>query len=297
MVLRLAGRLLRSGPVGDLLSAASWSGVNDVMPSSTWSERATEEELEQYQREGYFARKSVFHDVELKPVRDAVETIHHRIEEGARADGVEPHRKIDGKRYQKILGSSVQWEWQDESTEIRTMEPYHHHDDRMNWMIDDVRLWGPARAIVGSESISLFSDKLNFKRQNGAPFPWHQDNPYWAFECQHLDQLISVAIVLDDSTIENGCLWLIPGSHKHGALDCFEDRGTVGRLYTDIDRYDLNEPKPMDLPAGSIVYFHGDIVHGSRGNRTAEKRRLLLLTYQPGGMARWQRDDIRPVFG
>lgn len=267
------------------------------MSANAWSERATEDELEQYERDGYFARTSVFDDEELKPLRDAVEMIHDKIVEGSRAEDVEPFRLIDGKRYQKILGSSVQWEWQDDSNEIRTMEPYHQLDPRLNELIDDVRLWGPARRIVNSESISLFSDKLNFKRPGGAPFPWHQDNPYWAFLCNHLDQLVSVGIILDNSTIENGCLWMIPGSHKHGALECFEDRGTVGRLYTDIDRYELNEPAPMDLPAGSIVYFHGDIVHGSQGNRSEEKRRLLLLTYQPGGLSRWQREDVRPVFG
>ena len=61
------------------------------MPSNGLSQRATEEELEQYERDGYFARTSVFHDVELKPVRDAVESIHRKIEEGARADDVAPH--------------------------------------------------------------------------------------------------------------------------------------------------------------------------------------------------------------
>ena len=105
----------------------------------------------------------------------------------------------------------------------------------------------------------------------------------------------SLAIVLDDSTIENGCLWLIPGSHKQGALQCFTDRGVVGRLYTDVDNLDWNEPEPIDVPAGSLVYFHGDIVHGSQVNRSEVERRLLLLTYQPAGLPRWQRKDVRPV--
>ncbi len=258
-------------------------------------ERATADEMAQYERDGYFARTGVFSEDELAPMREAVDGIHDQIERTAREPDVEPVRLIDGKRYQMILGSSVQWEWKDGSGEIRTMEPYHHLDPRLDAMIDDVRLWGPARDIVGSEGISLFSDKLNFKRPGGAPFPWHQDNPYWAFLCDHLDQLVSVGIILDDSTIENGCLWMIPGSHKHGALDCFEDRGVVGRLYTDVDRYELNEPVPMDLPAGSIVYFHGDIVHGSMSNRSDVRRRLLLLTYQPDGLTRWQQSDIRPV--
>lgn len=265
------------------------------MMTRRFDERATEAELEQYERDGYFARIEVFGEEELVPLRAAVEGIHEQIEAAAREPDVEEIRLIDGKRYQNVLGSSVQWEWRDGANEIRTMEPYHHLDTRLDELMDDVRLWGPARALVGSEALSLFSDKLNFKRPGGAPFPWHQDNPYWAFLCDHLDRLVSVAIILDDSTVENGCLWMIPGSHKFGPLDCFEDRGVVGRLYTDLDRCDLAEPVPMDLPAGSIVYFHGDIVHGSQGNKSDVRRRLLLLTYQPAGFARWQHDDVRPI--
>lgn len=265
------------------------------MTANGFSERATQAELTQYDRDGYFARARVFDEPELKPLRDGVELIHRKIEQAADSPDIEAPKLIDGKRYQDVLGSSVQWEWQNGSNEIRTMEPYHHLDANLDKMIDDIRLWGPARALVRSDEISLFSDKLNFKRPGGAPFPWHQDNPYWAFLCNHLDQLVSVAIILDDSTPENGCLWLIPGSHKHGALACFEDRGDVGRLYTDIERHDLNAPVPLDLPAGSTVYFNGDIVHGSQGNKTQEKRRLLLLTYQPAGLPRWQQNNVRPV--
>ena len=265
------------------------------MTTSGFSEHATESELAQYERDGFFFRASVFDEVELKPLRDGVDRVHRKIEQAA--NDADAPRLIDGRRYQNILGSSVQWEWREGSQEIRTMEPYHHLDGNLDEMIDDIRLWGPARALVKSDDISLFSDKLNFKRPGGAPFPWHQDNPYWAFLCNHLDQLVSVAIILDDSTPGNGCLWLIPGSHKHGALACFEDRGNVGRLYTDIDRHDLNEPLAIDLPAGSVVYFHGDIVHGSLGNRSEEERRLLLLTYQPAGKPRWQQESIRPVSG
>ena len=258
-------------------------------------ERATAGEMAQYEGDGYFVRESVLSEAELAPLRESVDGIHSQIMSAAAQDDVEPARLVDSKRYQKILGSSVQWEWQEQSREIRTMEPYHHLDPRLDALIDDIRLWGPSRAVVQSEEVSLFSDKLNFKRPNGAPFPWHQDNPYWAFLCNHLDRLVSLAIVLDDATLENGCLWLIPGSHKHGALPCFEDRGVVGKLYTDVDRLDLNEPIAIDVPAGSLIYFHGDIVHGSQVNRSDSERRLLLLTYQPTGLPRWQRDDERPV--
>jgi len=268
-----------------------------TMPTTMPSQRATAQEMEQYREEGFFVREAVFREEELQPLRDGVDEIHRRIVKAASDPDAEPARLVDGKRYQSLLGSSVQWEWREGADELRTMEPYHHLDARLDALIDDIRLWGPARDIVAAEELSLFSDKLNFKRPNGCPFPWHQDNPYWAFLCDHLDRLVSVGLALDDSNRANGCLWVIPGSHKQGALPCFEDRGVVGRLYTDLSQQGLGEPLALEVPAGSVMYFDGDIVHGSQTNRSSDHRRALLMTYQPAGLPRWQHEDVRPIVG
>ena len=60
--------------------------------------------------------------------------------------------------------------------------------ERLDGFVDDPRLWAPTLDILGTGSVSLFTDKLNFKRPLGAPFPWHQDAPYWAFGCDHVDR-------------------------------------------------------------------------------------------------------------
>jgi hypothetical protein len=258
------------------------------------SHHATEAELEQYQEEGFFLRERVFSNRELEPVREAVEGIHHSMVAEASRDDAPPVDRIDGKRYQELLGSTVKWEWREGVPEIRSMEPYHHLDPRLDTLIDDPRLWEPSCGPVGSDCVSLFSDKLNFKRPGGAPFPWHQDTPYWAFECNHLDQLVSVLIYLDDADRENGCLWFIPSSHKRGTLPVHQDRGKLGRLYTDVEGL-AGEPRAIEAPAGSVVWFHGDLVHGSQGNRSPLSRRALVPTYQPAGKPRWQHDDVREV--
>ncbi|MCP5056486.1 MAG: phytanoyl-CoA dioxygenase family protein [bacterium] len=61
----------------------------------------------------------------------------------------------------------------------------------------------------------------------------------------------------NDATKENGWLWAIPGSHKHGNLKGFEDRGVLGALYTDTDLID-GEAVATGLSAGSVLYFHRD---------------------------------------
>ena len=257
---------------------------------------ATENELARYRRDGYFVRERVFVPAELECLRGAVERVHVRVAAAAGAQDAPKTRHIDDKRYQDLLGSSVKWEWQEARMDVRSMEPFLHLDPGLERLVDDPRLWQPAAALVGAEQLALFTDKLNFKRPGGAEFPWHQDSPYFALECPHVDRLVSLQVYLDDATVENGCLWMIPGSHTRGRLPCFEDQGTLGRLYTDLERaLPGAQPVPIEAAAGTVIFFNGDVVHGSRRNRTAQSRRAFVLTYQPAGHAQFRRPGARPV--
>ncbi|MBW2279759.1 MAG: phytanoyl-CoA dioxygenase family protein [Deltaproteobacteria bacterium] len=248
----------------------------------------TADERDAYRKHGFVMRPRALDAATVAGLRDAVEAIHVQISTHAPASP--EAERIDGLRFQQVLDSTVKWEWDEASPHIRSMEPFSHLDPRALAVLSDPRLTEPARDLLG-EPICSFTDKLNFKRPGGSPFPWHQDTPYWAFGCDHADRLISVQVYLDDATRENGCLWMIPGSHLHGALPVFEDRGTIGRLYTDVDRFDGESPVAIEAPAGTAVFFHGDVVHGSQTNRTAESRRAVVLTYQPEGHPRWNRGE------
>jgi hypothetical protein len=256
---------------------------------------ATREELDTFNEQGFFIRESVFNEVEVDILRNAVEGIHQRIDTAASANDGSGIEFVDDKRYQEILDSVVKWEWSEGSKDIRSMEPFLHlHPDLQN-LVDDARLWAPAKSVLGIDDLSLFTDKLNFKRPHGAPFPFHQDSPYFAMQCGHVDQLFSLQIYLDDTTVENGCLWMIPGSHKHGILPGVQNKGVLDRLYTDMDKFEGNEPVPLIVPAGSVSYFHAHVIHGSKGNKTDQNRRAMVITYQPGGHNRWKLEERRDI--
>ncbi|MEE9280914.1 MAG: phytanoyl-CoA dioxygenase family protein [Myxococcota bacterium] len=259
------------------------------------SERVTPAEREQYEEQGFFVRPALFGREELAPLREAVEGIHDAVVAEGGRPGAAPVEWIDGRRYQELLGSTIKWEWREDSREIRSMEPFAHLDPRLDALIDDPRLWSPASDLLRSGSVSLFTDKLNFKRPRGAPFPWHQDAPYWVFGCDHVERLSSLQIYLDDARGDNGCLWMIPGTHTQGNLPVFEDQGVLGRLYTDLAKLGPRTPVPIEAPAGSVIFFDGYVVHGSRRNRSDASRRALVLTYQPAGFPRWRAPGVRPI--
>jgi ectoine hydroxylase-related dioxygenase (phytanoyl-CoA dioxygenase family) len=257
---------------------------------------ATPLELGAFRADGYFVRERVFAAAELERLRAAVERVHANVLSESRAPEAGAVERIDGKRYQDVLGACVKWEWDDARADVRSMEPFLHLDPELDRLADDPRLWAPVTDLCRSPRLALFTDKLNFKRPGGAPFPWHQDSPYFAFECPHVDRLASVQVYLDDANEANGCLWMIPGSHRDGVLQGLTDRGVVGKLYTDVDRVLAEAPRvPIAARAGSAIFFHGDVVHGSQVNRSSASRRAFVLTYQPAGHPQFSRGGIREV--
>jgi phytanoyl-CoA hydroxylase len=252
----------------------------------------TEAERVQYRERGFHVREALFREPELEALRAAAESVHDRICAAAPACRTTEQR-IDGRRYLSVEGSLVKWEWGEAPDAIRSMEPVHPLSPVLDALIDDPRLCAPAAEWVGTAAVSLFTDKLNFKRPSGSPFPWHQDAPYWAFSCRHLERLASVQLYLDDANEQNGCLWVIPGSHRFGHLPAPRDRGVLGRLYTDVRRLQGLEPVAIAAPAGSAIFFHPYLVHGSRSNRSRASRRALVLTYQPPGLPVWNGDAAR----
>lgn len=256
--------------------------------------QASEAELKQFDDLGFFIREDVFSEVELGAMRAGAESVHAQVLEAANLPEASPIDQVDNQKYQSVLGSTIKWEWSSELRAVRSMEPAGHLDRRLEALLDDPRLYQPSASINGCESLSVFSDKLNVKRPGGAPFPWHQEGLYWENGAEDLESLVSTLTYLDDATKENGCLWVIPGSHKQGNLQGLKDRGVLGALYTDVDLIE-GEKIPTELRAGSVLFFHRDLVHGSQTNRTRESRRVFVVAYQAGGLHRWRINSKREV--
>lgn len=120
-----------------------------------------------------------------------------------------------------------------------------------------------------------------FIKSSGKPGQaWHQDEDYIPSRDK---TLVGAWIALDRATVENGCLWVMPGSHKHGILweqhwhadrrfDCAEE--SINFPYTD------DQAVPVEVEAGSVVFFNGYLLHRSLPNRApAGKYRRSLVNH------------------
>jgi ectoine hydroxylase-related dioxygenase (phytanoyl-CoA dioxygenase family) len=253
----------------------------------------TQEEHRAWRDDGFFVRRRVFAEAELDALRQAAEAVVERAEHAAACG---ESYAIDGNRYCETGAATLQYEHRPDSTTLRVIEPFHHLDPRFEAVVDDPRIVEPMRDLVGSERVALFTDKLNLKRpREGSRFRWHQDSPYWAHFCTHLDQLPNVMLALDDASEENGCFRLIRGSHRRGLLPGLEGQGVLGPLFTDPGCFDLRDQVAAQVPAGSLVFFSPHSVHGSEENRSEQRRRACVLTYQPGGHRMFKVDATREV--
>jgi ectoine hydroxylase-related dioxygenase (phytanoyl-CoA dioxygenase family) len=103
-------------------------------------------------------------------------------------------------------------------------------------------------------------------------FPWHQDNGYTA---PRPDNNVTVWIALDETTLENGCIWALPGSHKGGLIPHKKKSEDSWHIEVDV----AGNGEPVLLKSGEAVAFTGYTLHRSLDNRTAQTRRAFFLEY------------------
>ena len=145
-------------------------------------------------------------------------------------------------------------------------------------------LVGASVQLIG-ENLHLLQARVHWKpiaKGEGA-VDWHQDYPF--LPLTNYD-LLAVTFLLDDTTVQNGALQAIPGSHVRGPLDHHDADGTfVGRCTT-ADDYasDVANGNLYDLvgPAGSMTIHHGNLLHYTHPNNGDTPRRALVYQIAAG---------------
>ncbi len=239
----------------------------------------SEEELDSYRTHGFLIRPSVFPEAELVHLRKIVE-LAVDFAHGKTAEGKTYY--LDDKRFVDVGDMTVQYEHETGSNTIRVIEPVQHLHPGLKDLVFDERIVAPVKSILGTDSVSIWTNKLNLKRgREGSGFGWHQDSPYWVHDSDHVDLLPNVYLAFDDATEANGCLRVIDGSHQQGCLPGTTNGTQLGGFFTDPECFDEQDQVLMEAPAGSLVFFDPHSIHGSGPNHSDQSRRAIVMTYQP----------------
>lgn len=141
------------------------------------------------------------------------------------------------------------------------------------------------RGLLGEDMAFDFDMLIDKAPGSGTPTPWHQDCAYWP---DLPDQrAASCWIALDEATLDNGCMWFVPGS-QDGELRAHRSAGKGGGALECDGSEDEAVAVPLD--PGSCTFHGGRTLHYSRGNTTDGHRRALILNFRPAAMIRLERE-------
>jgi phytanoyl-CoA hydroxylase len=131
-------------------------------------------------------------------------------------------------------------------------------------------LTSAAADIIGP-NVQLHHTKAFIKPpEKGSPFPMHQDAPFFPHD-KH--SMIAAIVHFDDSTIEKGCVRVVPGSHKLGLLPHI----AAGNWHLSPEEYPVDDALPIEAKAGDVLFFSYLTIHGSGVNQSTEPRTTVLI--------------------
>jgi phytanoyl-CoA hydroxylase len=217
---------------------------------------------QQFDRDGYVIARNVFAADETERLRDHFMTLRRRGSYPNDLVGVNPGDRDPLRRYPR-------------------MAQMHRWDDvSLRWLLDErLRTW--LVDLLGAEPLAA-QTMLYFKPPGSRGQAVHQDNYYLRVQP---GTCIAAWLALDRADDDNGCLTVVPGSHRWPIL-------CTRKADTKVSFTDVTVPVPDDRPVvsavmepGDVLFFHGSLVHGSRPNRTEDRFRRSLIGHYIDGDA------------
>jgi len=236
--------------------------------------RLTDEQVKNFHTDGYLFLPSLFSDAEVAALRQEAIGIYD----------------TDRKEI-----------WREKSGAPRTAFAAHQYNEAFGILGAHPRLIGPVEQIFG-EQLYMHQYKINAKAAfDGDVWQWHQDYGTWKRDDGMPEpRAMNISVFLDEVMYINGPLMLVPKSHTHGTLAAGHDLGTTSYPLWTLDNDTVK--KLVDEGGiftavgkpGSVLMFHGNLVHGSAGNITPYPRKIVYLTLN--AVSNYIRTPTRPAW-
>ena len=215
----------------------------------------TEEQLSDYDRDGYIVVRNLFS-------KDEIDSLGH----AARSDN-----EMDKSSTQRDDG---------EGNAVR-LALWNHPGDGIYGMFARCRkMVDRVEEILKDEAYHYHSKMILKDAKVGGAWAWHQDYGYWYQNGVLSPNLCSVMIAVDQATTENGCMQVIKGSHKLGRINHILSGDQAG---ADMERVE-EAKKRLDLvhvtmDQGDALFFHSNTLHASDANESDHPRWAMICCY------------------
>ena len=225
----------------------------------------TEEEQAFYAENGYLLIEGLVSAAEIAVLKERLEALMYDrlpIPEGIRIQ-VEPRVERGEMPWPERRGDAY-----------RKMDQLVLYDDVFRALGMKPEIVERMQALIGSQNLKLFRDAVLMKpAQVGSAKGMHQDSPYWPIEPMELS---SCWMPFEPATAENGCMTVIPGSHKRGPVP--HERVPDDYIINESN-YDTADVITVPMAAGDGLFFHSLLLHGTAPNLSAQSRRAITMSY------------------
>jgi ectoine hydroxylase-related dioxygenase (phytanoyl-CoA dioxygenase family) len=230
--------------------------------------KLTEDQVSFYRERGYLPGVRILDDPQIEALRAELEIMFKPDHDG-RELWYEYHSNESGDPGNVLFHALGAW--------------------RIGKALHDI-LWAPRFLMAAAQllggPVRFWHDQLFCKpARHGGVVAWHQDYSYWT-RTQPMAHL-TCWIGLDDSTIENGCVHYVPGSHTWTLLPITGlagDMDGIRKVLSDEQWAQFQKPHAVELQRGESTFHHPLMVHGSYGNRTQRPRRAVVLNVVRDGV-------------
>ena len=179
-------------------------------------------------------------------------------------------QRLKGQRSREYL---INWDGPDQIQQIL-------HAEKLSPLLDQInrseKMLGLLHRLLGFD-IALYHSKFILKGPGGSEVPWHQDFSYWYHQSKQACQL-NCMVYLDDADEENGCLMVVPGSHRQGFVR-HQRSVQHGAFAAKLDTVDTRDVVQLPGKAGTALFFGPFLYHASRRNATDRPRHSFTTVY------------------
>lgn len=213
----------------------------------------TDKQVAQFHEEGYFVTEPMFSDEKLAAVSEVFDRLHAEAIEAAKAQ--DNPRALELATYRPFIGQA------------------HTRSDVLKAFIKEPIYLEACAKFIGKDADLYFNQAVIKPPEKGMSFAWHQDSGY------HVTRplvYITCWTAISRTFVDNGCIWVIPGSHKRGLIEHRRDEADSA-MKPLLDNED--GAIPVEMKPGQIAIFSSLMLHKSGPNVSSEVRRGYVPQY------------------
>jgi phytanoyl-CoA hydroxylase len=236
----------------------------------------TEEHVKQFWSRGYLVVEQALSVEEVKSSIEAIMDILSGASTGTKLQFVKPRSEL--KTMEEI------------ELAVRKVSEFMEHEPRLRAIALQQGMLEAMRRLFGEEAKVAQDQAILKPPTGGAEKPWHQDMAYG--NLAYDKAVIGAWIALDPAELDNGCMHVIPYSHREGGVPHYAERDWQLCDRTVQVEHDIAVP----LKPGGVLIFHGLLHHGTPPNFSTKRRRSLQIHYAAESACKLNPKEYKRMF-